>query len=111
MSALEALDLAGKGLNAFSVLFKLISNRYENDIKNLVSYHSHQTPIKDMKKIKLIKIISKNFDITLIGNFFDQTLKFDQFIDILFHQTRVKILDRIYTSNPINNISNVWSGQ
>jgi hypothetical protein len=37
-------------------------------------------------------------------NFFDQTLIFDRFIDILLHQTRVKFL------NPINNISNVWSG-
>jgi hypothetical protein len=46
----------------------------------------------------------------LIGNFFDQTLKFDRFIDILSHQTRVKFLDRIYTSNPINKVSNVWSG-
>jgi hypothetical protein len=73
----------------------------------LVSYHSHQTLIKD---IKIIKIVSKNFDITLIGNFFDQTLKFDRFIDILSLQTRVKVLDRMYTSNPVNKISDVWSG-
>jgi hypothetical protein len=37
-------------------------------------------------------------------------LKFDRFIDILSNQTRVKFLDQIYTSNPINKISNVWSG-
>jgi hypothetical protein len=42
-----------------------------------------------------IKPLSKYFDITLIGNFFDQTLKFDRFIDILSHQTRVKFLDQI----------------
>jgi hypothetical protein len=41
---------------------------------------------------------------------FDQTLKFDRFINILLHQTRLKFLDWIYTSNPIRNISNVWSG-
>jgi hypothetical protein len=27
-----------------------------------------------------------------------------------FESTRIKFFDRIYTSNPINNISNVWSG-
>jgi hypothetical protein len=58
-----------------------------------------------------IKPLSKYFDITLIRNFFDQTLKFDRFIDILSHQTHVKFLDRIYTLNPINKISNVWSGK
>jgi hypothetical protein len=42
-----------------------------------------------------IKPVSKYFDITLIGIFFDQTLKFDRFIDILSHQTRVKFLDQI----------------
>jgi hypothetical protein len=26
------------------------------------------------------------------------------------NQTRIKFFDRILTSNPINNISNVWSG-
>jgi hypothetical protein len=50
-----------------------------------------------------IKPLSKYFDITLIRNFLDQTLKFDRFIDILSHQTHVKFLDRIYTSNPSTN--------
>jgi hypothetical protein len=27
------------------------------------------------------------------------------------NQTRIKFFDRILTSNPINNISNVWSGE
>jgi hypothetical protein len=33
-------------------------------------------------------------------------LEFDQYTD----HTRIKFFDRILTSNPINKISNVWSG-
>jgi hypothetical protein len=64
-----------------------------------------------IKPLSKISNLSKSYQKMLtIGIFFDQTLKFDRFIDILSHQTCVKFLDRIYTSNPINKISNVWSG-
>jgi hypothetical protein len=33
-------------------------------------------------------------------------MQFDRYIG----QTRIKFFDRILTSNPINKISNVWSG-
>jgi hypothetical protein len=31
-------------------------------------------------------------------------------VDFFLNQTRIKFFDQILTSNPINNILNVWSG-
>jgi hypothetical protein len=59
--------------------------------------HCGQTPIKNLH------IPWSKFLIGEYGGFWSE---FDQYTD----WTRIKIFDQILTSNPINKISNVWSG-